>query len=111
MELESKIREAYKYYKDLYSDAVILFRVGNDYMMYFSDAMYAARVLNKTTANLEGVGDPIPMLSIHTDQYLDVMEKLSSSKFTVRAVDYRNDNGEFDIPDVGKLKSESDMDY
>ncbi|HLK88986.1 MAG TPA: DNA mismatch repair protein MutS [Polyangia bacterium] len=51
--------------KSRYPDAIVLFRVGDFYEMFYDDAVYAARVLDLTlTTRDKGKEDPVPMCGV-----------------------------------------------
>src|SRR5256885_8364063 len=51
--------------KARYPDAIVLFRLGDFYEMFYEDATYVARVLNLTlTTRDKGKEDPVPMCGV-----------------------------------------------
>jgi DNA mismatch repair protein MutS len=51
--------------KSRYPDAIVLFRLGDFYEMFYEDAVYAARVLDLTlTTRDKGKEDPVPMCGV-----------------------------------------------
>ena len=51
--------------KSRYPDAIVLFRFGDFYEMFYDDAVYAARVLDLTlTTRDKGKEDPVPMCGV-----------------------------------------------
>jgi DNA mismatch repair protein MutS len=51
--------------KSRYPDAIVLFRLGDFYEMFYDDAVYAARVLDLTlTTRDKGKEDPVPMCGV-----------------------------------------------
>ena len=51
--------------KSKYQDAILFFRLGDFYEMFYEDAVYAARVLSLTlTTRDKGKEDPVPMAGI-----------------------------------------------
>ena len=51
--------------KARYPDAIVFFRLGDFYEMFYEDAVYAARVLDLTlTTRDKGKEDPVPMCGI-----------------------------------------------
>src|SRR4051794_25131127 len=51
--------------KSRYPDAIVLFRLGDFYEMFYDDAVYVARVLDLTlTTRDKGKEDPVPMCGV-----------------------------------------------
>ena len=51
--------------KSRYPDALVLFRLGDFYELFYEDAVYAARVLDLTlTTRDKGKEDPVPMCGV-----------------------------------------------
>src|SRR5580693_1814568 len=51
--------------KSRYPDAIVLFRLGDFYEMFYDDAVYAARVLDLTlTSRDKNKEDPVPMCGV-----------------------------------------------
>lgn len=107
MKPESKIVAAYNYYKALYGDAVIMFRVKDFYQMFLRDALWAAPLLQLNLAS----ESQIATLIFPCERYMDYVAILSACGKEVHAIHYRNDAGEFDIPDVERLHQERASDY
>ena len=94
--------EAYKFYKNMYPGAVVLFHVGSQYVALLEDARMIVQALSKD----ENIGDEFRF----PDNDVSVISKLGDN-FQLQTIDYRNDDGFLDFPDVKRLKREKDEDY
>ena len=94
--------EAYKFYKEMYPGAVVLFHVGVNYVALSEDALLVAQSLSKD----ENIGDEFRF----PDNDVSVISKLGDN-FQLQMIDYRNDEGFLDFPDVKRIKREKDEDY
>lgn len=94
--------EAYKFYKDMYPGAVVLFHIGSQYVALLEDAQLIAQSLSED----KNIGDEFRF----PDNDVSVISKLGDS-FQLQMIDYRNDDGFLDFPDVKRLKREKDEDY
>lgn len=96
--------EAYKYYHGLYPSALLLFHPGGGYVAMFDDARRAAEILGE---QFKAVDD---MLTLPDDD-ISVILRLGDSGVELRIIDYRNDRGERDFPDVERIKQDEIEDY
>lgn len=94
--------EAYKFYKDMYPGAVVLFHIGSQYVALLEDARLIAQSLSQD----ENIGNELRF----PDNDVSVISKLGDN-FQLQMIDYRNDEGFLDFPDVKRLKREKDEDY
>lgn len=108
--MNSKIIEVYKHYKSLYGSMVMLFRVCNNYEAYFDDAEIISTVLNKqvhTDSNENGVTKVI----LPASGILDAVGDLHAQNWKCKLISYRDNTGNFTLPDVKQLIKEQEMDY
>ncbi len=100
--MNTNATEAYRYYKGLYSPFIIFFRIGNSYRAFHDDAELVS----------EALGVPIDngCAELPAEGILDAIGKLSESGHQSKTVTYRNESGEYDIPDVELLKQEKEAD-
>lgn len=96
------------YYHQKYPDHIILYRIRDCYTAFMKDAQQLA-ILCKTP--LKFTEEEIPTFTIPSQDYLDLSCFVSHFGLKVKAIMYRNDAGEYDIPDIERLKMEEDMDY
>lgn len=101
--MDKKQIEAYSYYKELYPEAIVLYRIGNNYVVLGDDAAMVTNSLALTT-------DRTPGVSKFPYDDLATLDKLGDT-FQLKMVAYRNDDGELDYPDIQRLKQEEDEDY
>lgn len=106
--MTSHLKLAGEYYHDRFPGSIIFYRLGDSYVAFLEDAQRAASILRKP---IEMTADGVPSLSIVQSEYLDSTELLAMCNVPVHGIIYRNDDGEFDIPDVNLLKEEEEMDY
>ncbi len=94
--------EAYKFYKEMYPGAVVLFHVGVNYVALSEDALLVAQSLGVNG----NAGDEFRF----PDNDVSIISKLGDN-CQLHMVEYRNDDGFLDFPDVERLKREKDEDY
>lgn len=80
--------DAYCYYKQQYPNALILFHIDGQYMAIFNDGHME-----------EFPDDDICKLSDLGDTY------------ELRIIEYRNDAGKFDFPDIKQIETDKERDY
>lgn len=107
--MNKKASEAYCYYKRQSPDAIVLFRVGDNYVALSDDA--------------RRVKDCIPELELECPEYqmaslqlpvcniFDYLPLLGENGVETRMVECRDDSGRFDFPDMERLKDERSSDY
>lgn len=101
--MKPKQIEVYRYYKQLYPEAIVLFHIGTNHVSIFEDAVAVAKTL---IGNADGVTDKFEFPYGDTDSIMTLGES-----FQIHMVDYRNDDGVFDFPDIQRLQREKDEDY
>lgn len=101
--MDKKQIEAYSYYKGLYPEAIVLYRIGSNYVILGDDATMVTNSLALTTDRTPGVFKFPYDDSATLDKLGDV--------FQLKMIVYRNDDGELDYPDIQRLKQEEDEDY
>lgn len=95
--------EAYSFYKELHPGAIILFHVGQNYVALFDDAKRIAEFFSKEpTSSMDEY--------IFPDSEMRLISQIGELG-PVEIVDYRNDDREFDYPDIARIKREIDEDY
>lgn len=103
--MDSKNIEAYNYYKQQYPGTVIFFRVGNNYEAYQEDAKIVSPIIG------EEPGSNMNKISFPTDKVYDFIALLANHNITTKLISYRNENGDFDVPDIEKIKYDQEIDY
>lgn len=101
--MNAKQIEVHSYYKDLYPNALILYKLPDQYMILGLDVDVAQESIPEIQIVEPGVGlipDKASMLSA-----------LSADGMEVHIVLYRNDAGVLDLPDIAKIKEEQAMDF
>lgn len=106
--MTSHIISAGTYYHQKYPGSLIFYRLGNSYVAFQEDAERAAKILQMV---VEPTREGIPSLSIVHSQFLDTMELITMCGITFRSVIYRDDDGNYAIPDINRLQKEEEMDY
>ncbi len=101
--MDAKQIEVHSFYKDLYPNALILFRLPGRYMVLGRDVEKAQKLLSEIQIIESGVG-LLP-------EDIKVLSALGAAGLETRTIQYRNDNGELDLPDVAKIKAEQNADY
>lgn len=101
--MDKKQIEVYSYYKKLYPEAIVLYRIGSNCVVLGDDATMVTNLLALTTDKVLGV------FKFPYDDLI-TLDKLGDS-FQLKTIVYRNDDGELDYPDIQRLKQEKDEDY
>lgn len=106
--MTSRIISAGMYFHQKYPGSLIFYRMGNSYVAFQEDAERAAKILQMVvTPTREGISS----LSIVRSQFLDAMELITMCGISFRGIAYRDDDGNFAIPDVKRIQEEEEMDY
>lgn len=95
--------EVHDYYKSLHPKALIIYHIPGQYIVLGDDVIRALKSLSTISVLESGVGvmpDNIPVLST-----------FGKNGTEVHVINYRNDDGTLDFPDIERLKAEKDMDY
>lgn len=101
--MNAKQIEVHNYYKSLHPKALILYHILGQYMVLGEDVDRALKSLSTIRVLESGVGtmpDNFSALSL-----------FGSDGTEVCVIDYRNDEGVLDLPDVERIKLEKEMDY
>lgn len=101
--MNAKQIEVHDYYKALHPKALILYHIPGQYMVLGEDVNRALKSLSAIHVLESGVGimpDDLPVLSL-----------LGNDGTEVCIIDYRNDDGVLDLPDIERIKAEKEMDY
>lgn len=94
--------EAYGYYKKLYAPFIIFFRIGNLCSAFKEDASVVAGALNLPVEN--------DSVSLEADGILNVVGELAGLGFQAKVIEMRGESGDFEVPDVQKLREEQELD-
>lgn len=95
--------EVHEYYKSLYADALVLYRLPGRYMVLGENVDRAQNYIPNIDIQEPGV-------AVVPDDIRSV-SALGADGTEVRIIQYRNDGGVFDLPDVKRLKEEKDVDF
>ena len=106
--MNGKVNRAYAYYKAQYPASILLFRVGNFYEAYLDDAEKIRELLGSSQLKFAQHAQTVCLPS---DNILECVSQIDGSGCKIRLIEYRNDAGEYVIPDVECLESEKEMDY
>lgn len=101
--MNAKQIEVHNYFKAMYTKALILYHFPGQYIVLGEDVERALKSNSHIQLLEEGVGampDDILYLSA-----------LGVDGIEVQLIEYRNDSGALDWPDVKRLQEEKDMDY
>lgn len=102
--MNKKQIEAYSYYKGLSPGALILFKIGENYVALSDDAATVAKVLGNECDSTEDT-------AMFPASNVSLISKLANTGVELKMITYRNDAGELDYPDVERLKKEEKEDY
>lgn len=88
----SPMMKQYMEIKDKYEDAIIFFRLGDFYEMFFEDAQTASRELELTlTGKQAGLGERVPMCGIPHHAYQVYLDKLIDKGYKVAICEQLSD--------------------
>ena len=96
--MNAKQIEVHNYYKSLHPKALILYRVPGRYIVLGEDVIRASKSLSTICVLESGVGSMPDKLS--------VLSLFGKDGTEVCIVNYQNDDGIFDLPDIKRLKTE-----
>lgn len=95
--------EAYDHFRRLYPGVIVLYHIADNYVALGEDADAVAQSLVGTAAGVwDEFGFPVDDVGF--------ISKLGDC-FQLKIIDYRNDDGDFDYPDIQRLKQEKYEDY
>lgn len=95
--------EVYEFYKQQHHKAVVLYRLPEGLLVLGDDLNQVSHIFSSINILEPGVG-------LLPDEQ-STLSKLSKNRFQVKLVQYRNDNGEYVLPDIKLIKLEQEMDY
>jgi len=101
--MNAKQIEVHDYYKALHPKALILYHIPGQYMVLGDDVNQALKSLSIIRVLESGVGvmpDSLSLLSL-----------LGKDGTEVCIIDYQNEKGILDLPDIERIKAEKEMDY
>lgn len=101
--MNAKQIEVHDFYKAQHPEALIVYRMPETYMVLGNDVERASKSVSSINILDDGVGI-LP-------NNISVISELGSNGIEVVIVSYKNDFGEFDLPDVKRLEAEKEMDY
>ncbi len=101
--MNAKQIEVHNYFKAMHPEALIIYHLPNQYMMLGEDVERALKSITNLQIIENGVG-------VMPDDIL-CLSALGASGVEVHLVQYKNDDGVRDLPDVKRLREEKDTDY
>lgn len=96
------------YYHQKYPGSLIFYRLDEHYVAFQDDAERAAKILQR---NISAACEGVECLQLACSEFLDAVELLAMCGLHVQGIAYRDDNGNFAVPDVKILSEEEEMDY
>lgn len=100
------LKKIYRYYKSQ-KDGIPLFRVQGDYVALFQDAEQISVTLSGNLTNHDGV----PLFIIPSGEIFNTLAFLHEKNIKAYLISYRNEQGDYDFPDIDKLDEERRVDY
>lgn len=101
--MNAKQIEVHTYYKKSHPEALILYRLSGHYMVLGEDVERVSKSFSSIQVTEPGVGI-IP-------DFVNPFVAFGADGTEVQVITYRNREKVFDLPDVGLLQAEQDMDY
>lgn len=98
--------EAYHYYKAQYPDHVILFHLEGRYECYMQDAGTVEELHEYRYIYVEN-----ETAIISEPKITNVVISLINRGVMVKIIEYRDNNGKYNIPKVKQIRNDSEMDY
>ena len=105
--MRQQIEQALDYYHAQYPNTVIFFRLGMYYTVFGKDAVKTASLIDVKHDHTYGMES----LSIPYKCFLEKLEVLQLCGIAFRGITYMDDNGNYAIPDVDRLKAEQEIYY
>lgn len=105
--MRQQIEQALDYYRAQYPDTVIFFRLGMYCTAFGEDAVKTAPLIGVKHSHTYGMAS----LSIPYKCFFEKLEVLQLCGIAFRGITYLDDNGNYAIPDVDRLKAEQEIDY
>ena len=96
------------YYHQKYPGSLIFYRLDEHYVAFQNDAERAAKILQR---NVSAARTGVKCLQIARYEFLDAVESLAVCGLHAQGITYRDDSGNFAVPDVKILSEEEEMDY
>jgi DNA mismatch repair ATPase MutS len=107
----SKNIKAYCYYKEQYPNTVMLFRVGDNYEVYREDADKISKILGLDIENTTLTQEAVTKVIFPVEKGYDYVSELTSHNLITKMISQRNQDGEFDVPDVDGIRTDRETDY
>jgi DNA mismatch repair ATPase MutS len=102
--------KAYCYYKQQYPETVVFFRVGNNYEIYQEDAKRVGKIIGLDTEDFMQDQESSAKLKFPIDIAYEYAFALASHNIVIKMISQRNQDGEFDVPDIDELQMEKEID-
>lgn len=107
----SKNIKAYCYYKQQYPETVIFFRVGNNYEIYQEDAERVSKIVGIDTEEFLQNQESSVKVKFPADMAYEYTSVLASHNIVIKMISHRNENNEFDVPNIDELQMDKEIDY
>ena len=101
--MTNKQVEVHNYYKAMHPKALVLYRLPGQYVVLGEDVNQALKSVPTIQIIEDGVG------SMPED--ISYLSALGADGTEVVMINFRNDNGLLDLPDIARLEQEKEMDY
>ena len=109
--MRSKKIMAWLYYKQLNPNDVLFFRVKDCYEVYQEDAMNVCKIINVQVKEEVYERELVVTLNLPVNEGFECASLLSEHNLTTKMISQRDENGEYSLPDIDKLKNEKTSDY
>lgn len=108
--MKSEYLEAYEFYKRQYPEHIILFHIKDNYCALEDDAGVVAKI--NSSSVLYNSKEGYCWSNFNQNKLQLVCDKLKNiAHVPVTVIDYRNDQGSFDIPKVKQILQDMEDDY
>lgn len=104
--MNRKAIKAYNYYRRLESDTIHLYNFGDTHLVVLEEAKTVCRIVTSMSQYMDEEG----VLRLPSVHLMDFMGQLGDKGVKVKTITYRNDEKQYDFPDVTRLKREKEWD-
>lgn len=101
--MNAKQIEVCNYFKSLHTNELVLYHLQGQYLILGDDIKFAQKLVPTIQIVDEGV-------AIIPDD-IQLVSALSDGQAEVKIIQYRNDDGKLDLPDINRIIEEKEADY
>ena len=103
--IDQRVQKAYSFYKNLYPIPIVMFRIGDNFCAYHNDAKRIIEALHLDQIQSDNE------IQVESGRISDFTRKCYEQGLTIRTISYRNNLGEYLVPDAEIIASDQKIDY